>query len=184
MATACTAITCPSTCSDPMPPVSFSLCNPTTNQGEIEQILYTNVGNPLTDETDPTEWATRLGLADSSASKIHRMYLKGEKPEAEGEDVLIDRNVKVSVLKTHRLTGEIYQTNATNYEAMRKMECPRKYLIWYITSGGLLYGGNTGIEANMKMKEVIPNDRRQLIKFNVSADWESRISPCRTTSPI
>lgn len=184
MPTACTAITCPSTCADPMPPVDDSLCNPVTNVGEIAEILYTNVGNPLTDETDPAEWATRMALLDANPAKIHRMYVKGEKPEPEGDDIEIENGVKVSAVKVHNINAERFQTSQINYEAMRKMECPRKYLIWYITSGGLLYGGNTGIEANMKQREVIPASRRELIKFNVNVNWESKISPCRTTSPI
>lgn len=184
MASPSTTITCPTSCSDPLPPASFSLCNPTTNLGEIEEILYTNVGNPMTDESDPSEWATRKALADAAPNKIHSVFGKFEKPASDGSEIEIARNVKIAGVQTHNITGNVFETNATNYESHRKFHCSRKVLIWYRTAGGLLYGGASGIEASITMKEVIPGTRKELIYFTLNATWDAKIPPNRTASPF
>lgn len=184
MATACTTITCPTSCSDPLPPFSWDDCNPTTFTGEINRILVTNVGNPLTDETSSTEWGTRMALLDADDTKIHMIRCMAEKPEPEGDEIEIENKIKVAVERTHNITGETFQVNQTNYDAMRKYECPRKVLLWYTSASGLLWGGNVGIEATLRLKEFVPKGRKELIGFRISITWDALRSPCRTTAPF
>ena len=160
MATECVDITCANDCSDPIPAVSFDLCNPEVNFGEIDAIFVTNVGNPLTDE------------------------VVGEKPAPEETEVVIARNISVTGAKTHTVNFEIHQTNKINYEFMRSFECARKVLIWYRTAGGLLYGGPSGIEVTLKMNQVIPKNRKELIMFVGSLKWDAKFHPCQANSPI
>ena len=68
MATACVDIVCTDACSDNLPAVEFSICAPEINQGEIDAIFVTNVGNPLIDETDAAEWATRMAATRTTWS--------------------------------------------------------------------------------------------------------------------
>lgn len=182
MATACEEITCASSCTQVLPEVDFSLCNPEVNYGEIDALFITNPGNPLTDETDPAEWATRMAL--STAAKIIELHIMGEKPAPEQSEIKISRDTTVVGSKTHTMNIEIQQTNATNYEMLRSFECGKKILFWYRTAGGLLYGGNTGIEGSMILNEIIPKSRKELITFQGSVKWDARFHPCRTTSPI
>jgi len=51
----CEAVACTSTCDQPLPPLSFSICAPEVNYGEIDAIFITNVGNPIANENDPAE---------------------------------------------------------------------------------------------------------------------------------
>ncbi len=182
MATDCLEITCADDCADPIPVVEFDVCNPEVNFGEIDAIFITNVGNPLTDETDAAEWATRMAAV--GATKITELHVVGEKPAPEETEVVISRNIAVTGAKTHTVPFEIHQTNKTNYEFMRSFECPRKVLVWYRTAGGLLYGGASGIEVTIKMNEVIPKNRKDLIMFVGNMKWDAKFHPCRTTSPI
>ncbi len=142
MATACTTITCPTTCADPLPAGSWSLCAPVVNVGEIEEILYTNIGFPLTDETDASEWADRKALTDSDEDKIHSIYCKAEKPKPEKTEIEISRNTKVVTNRNTKITGQVFETNATNYTAFRKWACPRKVLVWYLLKDSANLVGN------------------------------------------
>lgn len=182
MATECTTITCANDCSDNLPPVSFDVCAPEVNFGEIDAIFITNVGNPLTDETDAAEWATRMAASDDS--KIIELHVVGEKPAPEESSVVISRNIEVSGAKTHTLSFDVHQTNKINYNAMRSFECARKVLVWYRTAGGLLYGGPSGIEGTLKMNQIIPKSRKELITFAGTFKWDAKFHPCVATSPI
>lgn len=182
MATECVDITCANDCSDPIPAVSFDLCNPEVNFGEIDAIFVTNVGNPLTDETSLVEWTARLAAIDDT--KITELQVVGEKPAPEETEVVIARNISVTGAKTHTVNFEIHQTNKINYEFMRSFECARKVLIWYRTAGGLLYGGPSGIEVTLKMNQVIPKNRKELIMFVGSLKWDAKFHPCQANSPI
>lgn len=182
MATECVAITCSDDCTDAIPAVEFDVCNPEVNFGEIDAIFIGNVGNPLTDETSAVEWNGRLAATDDT--KIVELHVVGDKPAPEKSEVVISRNITVTGQKTHTVNFKISQTNKVNYEFMRSFECARKVLIWYRTSGGLLYGGPSGIEASIQMDEIIPEDRKALIVFQGTAKWDSKFHPCRANSPI
>lgn len=184
MATECTPIECAENCDDPIGEVQFDLCNPEVNFGEIDAIFITNLGNPLIDETDATEWATRMALLVTDPTKITELHVVGEKPIPEGNPLTISRNIEVTGAKTHTVPFEIHQTNKKNYEFMRGFECARKVLVWYRTAGGLLYGGPSGIEVSLKLDEQIPKSRKDLIMFVGSIKWDAKFAPCRADSPI
>lgn len=182
MATECLPISCSNNCADNIPAVSFDICSPEVNFGEIDAIFVTNVGNPLTDETSLVEWTARLAAVDET--KISELQVVGEKPAPEETEVTIARNIIVSGEKTHTVAFEIHQTNKINYEFMRSFECARKVLVWYRTAGGLLYGGPSGIEVTLKMNQVIPKSRKDLSMFVGSIKWNAKFHPCQANSPI
>lgn len=184
MATECTVITCPTTCDQPLPETEWSLCNPEVNFGEIDAIMVTNIGNPLTDETSAAEWATRKALIVSNPARIDEFHVTAEKPAAESAEIKIARDVTVVGQKTHVINGDIQQTSNLNYNAMRQYECAKKILFWYRTAGGKLYGGNVGIEGSFIINHVIPKSRKELAIFAFSLKWESQYHPCVTDSPF
>jgi len=63
-------------------------------------------------------------------------------------------------------------------------ECGGKYVIWYETSDGILYGGNDGVEVSLRMNQVIPRERTALVKLMGKATWKSIQSPFRCDSPL
>ena len=178
----CTTITCSTDCDQNLPEVDFSLCNPEVNYGEIDAVFITNPGNPLTNENDPAEWATRMAASD--ATKIIELHVIGDKPAPEQTEIKISRDTTVIGSKSHTINVEIQQTNDTNYNMLRSFECGKKILFWYRTSGGLLYGGPEGIEGSMLLNEIIPKSRKEIITFQGTIKWEARFHPCRTTSVI
>lgn len=184
MATACIDLTIPTTCISPLPETDFNICAPVVNVGEIEEILFTNIGSPLTDETSPTEWATRKGLPAIDPTKIISLICQAEKPAATANEITISQNIIITPSKEHVINGDVHQTNDKNYNAMRQFEFARKVLIWYRTAGGKLYGGPKGIEASISINEVIPKSRKELSYFAFTIKWEAKLHPCRTNSPF
>lgn len=184
MASECVPVVCSTTCDNPLPQMEFDVCAPKVNIAEIEEILFTNIGNPLTDETDPAEWATRKALLATDPERIVSIICTAEKPAAESNTIKISRDISVTPSKTHTITGDVHETSQANYDALREYECARKVLMWYRTAGGLLYGGAAGIEASIVMNEVISKTRKELIIFQFSLTWDAKHHPCRTLSPF
>ena len=180
----CEEVVCATTCDQPLPATEWSLCNPEVNFGEIDAIFTTNIGNPLTNENDPSEWAGRKAMNIANAARIDEFHVIAEKPAAESSEIKISRDITVVGQKTHTITGEISQTNNTNYNAMRQYECGKKILFWYRTAGGKLYGGATGIEGSLIINHVIPKSRKELSVFAFTLKWEAQYHPCVTDSVI
>lgn len=185
MATACTPIVCPTSCSAPLPDVEFSICAPEIHTGEISNIYITTAdGGELTDETDAAEWATRMALLSSNPLKIRTLTVLADKPAPEESEIVISNDRTVVGEKTHTLNIDIDETNQVNYDFLRAMECGKKILIWYKTADGLLYGGNMGIAGTLRLNEVIPRSRKELVVFSGTFKWNSKTAPCRTESVI
>lgn len=180
----CEAVVCATTCDQPLPETSWSLCNPEVNYGEIDAIFVTNIGQVLDNENDPAEWAQRLALDLDDPERIDEFHVVAEKTAAESTELKISRDITVVGQKSHSITGEIFQTNNINYNAMRQYECAKKVLFWYRTAGGKLYGGAEGIEGSFIINHVIPKSRKELTFFAFSLKWEAQYHPCVTDSVI
>lgn len=184
MATACENITCEDSCSSALPEVEFNLCNPKFTFGQVSDVFITNIGNPLTDETDPSEWQTRLDLTQSNPSKIIRLLGIGDKPAAESQETEASYGRTAYGTKTHSVNFRIDEVTDTNYEMMRKFECNRTVLMWYKTFEGKIYGGATGIKATLKFDHVIPENSSELETLTGVIKWKSKFHPCRTDWPL
>lgn len=178
----CLTVVCPTDCDGELPEVDFSICAPEVHFGEITNVYVTVPGNPLVSENDAAEWATRMAAVD--ATKILALTVLGDKPAPEESEIVISNDRIVVGEKGHTLNLDIDETNQTNYEFMRGLECGRKVTIWYKTSSGLLYGGKTGIDGTLRLNEVTPRSRKELVVFTGTFKWNSKIAPCRTISVI
>ena len=167
-----------------LPTVSFSDSCPEINPSEIEEIYFTEPdAAPFTDVSQPGEWATRLSQTANTAGSIRRLNVVGDKPAAAEQRKTISKQREVFTDATHTLNAEIDETNDTNYDAMREMQCQPKWRIWYKTRGGKNYGGNEGILANISIRDVLGRgDEHE--KFVLTATWRSKFDPPRVTSPI
>lgn len=190
MVSECETISCPSACPESdenfLPEVDYSKCSPVVNVAEIDRLFIGNIGSPFTDEGSAPEWATRIAIAfdDDDPDYLMQLLVVGQKPAAEGSPIKIDSDNIITPFKKHTITGKIFQTNHTNYEAMRALECGGKRLIWYTTAGGKLYGGASGIEASIVINHVIPEGRNELAHFEFSIEWNAKFHPCECVSPI
>lgn len=171
--------TCPEDCVAALPEVLFSDCSPELNYGNITYLYVTNVGNPLTNWTDLAEWAARIDNDSTDSAAIRQYRVIGSKPAPDKPETTISGDRTNYGLATHTLEVRIDETNATNQEALRQMECGGQYLIWYETIGGLRWGGNDGIPATIKLDEIIPESSSEAITFAGQVKWKSRFTPER-----
>jgi hypothetical protein len=183
MPTDCHDIDCPEGCDAALPDVDFDLCNPEFHFGEISDLFITNLGHPLTDETDATEWTTRLNLTSIDPARIVRLYGIGEKPAAESNDTEASYGRKAYGTKEHTVNFTIDEISPLNYELLRKLECNKVVLVWYKTTDGQLFGGASGIKVSLNFDHIIPEDASQLQTLVASITWRSKFHPCMTTWP-
>lgn len=176
--------TCPTGCGDNLPPVDFDECAPEINEGRIDKIYLTNVGNPLTDWTDPLEWQARLDNTAPASDSIITLFVTGEKPAptANEQEISLGRTIVAS--KSHAVNFNADETNAVNHEFIRQNECSGQYLMWYETSSGLLFGGTEGIKVSLTADMIIPTSNEELITFEGSASWKAKFTEERIESPI
>lgn len=184
MATACQEITCAEGCTAALPEVEFDLCNPDFHFGQVSDVFITNIGNPLTDETDPAEWQTRMNLTQSNPAKIIRLLGIGDKPAAESQETEASYGRTAYGPKTHTVNFRIDEVSDKNYEMMRTFECNKAVLAWYKTFEGKIYGGRTGIKVSIKFDHVIPENASELETLTGSIKWKSKFHPCRTDWPL
>ena len=174
---------CPSTCSGSVPEVSFNECAPEYHWGEISKIYLSEsdfVG--FTDVSDLAEWLANLH--DSGDDKIRTLIVIGELPEPETTEVPTSGDRIAIGYKTFNLNFIIDETNDANYNFLLMSECGGKYLIWYETSDGMLYGGNDGIEVSLRMNQIIPRERTAIVTLSGKFSWKSLQSPFRCESPL
>lgn len=171
---------------DAIPPeLSFTDCDPEVHEAEIDRIFFMSLGgNPLNDWTDPTEWASRLSNTSNDVNAIRYMNVVGEKPAAEGDAKKISRNRKIKMQKVHTINFDVDETNTTNYDALRELECGGNFYVWYQTAGGHLYGGNVGIEAFIDINDVIAKDRTELELFVGTITWDYKFHPEMIDNPM
>lgn len=182
---------CPTTCSGSLQDVKFNECAPENHWGEISKIYIAqsdfesvdNAGNPgFSDVTSLTEWNDNL--SDTADGKIRTLIVIGELPEPEVLEVPMSGDRIAIGYKTFNLNFLIDETNDTIYNFLLMSECGGKYLIWYETSDGILYGGNAGIKVSLSLNQIIPRERTGLVTITGKATWKSLQSPFRCESPL
>lgn len=182
---------CPTTCSGALEEVSFNECAPEKHWGEISKIYIAesnfesvdNAGLPgFSDWTSLTEWNDNL--SDTAVGKIRTLIVLGDLPEPEVTEIPMSGDRIAIGYRTFNLPFQVDETNTINWTFFMMSECGGKYLIWFETSDGLLFGGNSGIEVNLKLSYLIPRERTALQEIIGKATWKSLRSPCRIDSPL
>jgi hypothetical protein len=174
---------CPTDCSGAVADVLFNDCVPELHWGEISYLYI--VGSSFagfTDVTDLAEWTSNL--SQTADDKIRKLTVIGELPEPELTEISYSGDRVARGSKTFNLAFEVDETNETNYNFLLMSECGGKYLIWFETSDGILYGGNDGIEASVLLNLMVPRERTALVKYMGKATWKSLKSPYRCDSPM
>lgn len=177
-------INCPTDCTFPLPPFEFSECNPAVLEGQVTDIFLANIGNPLVNWTDVMEWASRVSNTDNTATAIRHLTVIGDVPAPELSQKTISHKRKITITKKRKLNIKIDDNTEANYQAMRYIECGGSYLMWYLTNGGKLYGGNEGIQVTLDISEVIPESTDENVYIQGSAEWDAKISPARIPAPF
>ena len=178
------SITCPTGCENWLPVVDFDHCDPNVDFGEISQVYVTGAGNGLTDWTDPAEWATRLDddtLNDDT--KIRTLIVKGDQPPAESVEHEISDCRVFWGEKKFTINIDIDETNITNHDFMRQIECGGLFTIWY-AAGQYLYGGTAGIEATITLNNNITRGCTEMNLISGNIKWTNKFHPEKIENPL
>jgi len=177
-------VVCPTDCENYLAPVDFSLCDPDVDFGEIERIYVTARGAGLTDWTDAAEWAARLDNdTEDDNTKIRTLFVRGDQPPAESNEVEISLCRIVYSEKDFTLNLDIDETSVINNDFMRYIECNDLYTIWY-QAGKYLYGGTDGIDVNIGLNNNIPRGCNELNLITGTVKWQAKHSPEKIINPL
>ena len=177
--------TCPSGCSSYLVDVDFDYCNPDIQFGEIDHIyVMADDGSNLLDWTSLSVWNARLALDPTTdTDAIIELDVIGDLPPAEQEELEISLGRKIQSPSTFMVNYEIDDVSDDNYDFMRWLECNTRFKVWY-SANEVIFGGNTGIQADMTGKYQIERGQKSLQKIVGAVKWESKFSPERTTNPM
>ena len=176
-------IVCPTGCLDDVPIISMDECNPAVDFSEIDKLYVTQVDEGLTDWTDAAEWATRIDNSGTDTDDIREWWVSGEMPDPERNITEIDNDREVSSRMKFQQTIQVFETNTTNYDAVRFIQCGTRFLIWY-SSGEYMYGGTDGIEANIIASHQITKGSREANPIQLLVTWEADHNPERIDNPL
>ncbi|MGG5503237.1 hypothetical protein ACPDHQ_07375 [Myroides odoratimimus] len=177
---------CPENCDEQqLPEVNFDDCSPETNKSEIEWVVVgKSNAKAFKDIEDIEEWNTRLALPLKDSDSLRILRVSGDKPAAEDATMVISGQREVVTDGTHTLNYDIDETNKVNYEFVRRTNCGGTYRFWYITIGGLIYGGNCGLKGQMKARLVQERGDGAIEKYTGSLRWKDKFDPPRATWPL
>lgn len=188
-----TGPTCPTACGVvTVPAVDIADCVDSIQEelSEITDVYVVGVdanGDPL---AAPADWevAGVGGWADeldqAVADKIRHLIVSGDKPDTENTDITFSKFRIKTVNRRHTLSFDVDDVSDLNYTFMLSMQCGATVRLWYATYGGKLYGGPTGILADIRANYALERgqDSRALIKF--IATWDRKFDPPRIDNPL
>lgn len=176
---------CPLGCTSNLPEFDFNLCNPTLNAGQIAKIFFTTVGNPMIDWSSAAEWASRIDNNSTGASSIRTLIGIGDMPAPTTTDKEISLGRKVFGKRSFVVNFRVDESSAITHDAFRQMQCTNgNYLVWLETRDHLLWGDNSGIEAAIKVDQVIPEAYSDYVTYQITITWDAQFMPKREASPI
>ena len=149
---------CPTDCSSPQQPVSFSTCAPEYHWGRFQRCML-----PLPTYSRLTLPAWLNGhhaLLIPGDDKIRTLVGIGEMPEPEVTEIATSGDRKAYSSRQYTINFTIDETNHTNYAWMAMTGCNTNYQFWFETSDGMLYSGgpDSGLEGTAVFHQIIPKN--------------------------
>jgi hypothetical protein len=180
---------CPTDCTGVLESVSFNECAPEVHFGEIARLyLWVDSATPPFPSNvgywSGVEWSNHLHPSGTAVDDIREFTVIGEMPEPEQTETPISGDRTVIGYKKFTLNLEIDETNDVNYNFLLASECNGKYKCNFETADGILYGGYEGLDVSVKMNQVIPKSRQEVVKIMVKVSWSSKNHPFRCVSPV
>jgi hypothetical protein len=177
-------IECPTGCEGWLPAVDFDHCDPAVDFGEISQIYVTGQGNFLSDWTDAAEWATRLDdTTEDNDTLIRTLIVKGDQPPAESTEYEISNCRVYWGEKKFTINFDIDETNITNHDFMRQIECGGLFTIWY-AAGDYMYGGTRGIDVTISLNQNITRGCNEMNLLTGTVKWQAKHHPEKIANPL
>lgn len=177
-------LVCATDCTTSLPIVSFSECAPILLQAQVSDVYLANDGFPLTDWTDPAEWASRIDNDSTADNAIRQLTVIASIADPTVTEKKISHRRLVFSPQEFTIQGNIDDNSDLNYDFMRATGCNRQYRMWYATLGGKLYGGNSGILTNLRMWETIVEDDNEYAILKLLMKWKAQFPPLRIDNPL
>jgi hypothetical protein len=169
--------------------VESSLCGAGINPklSEIRMILLSEVDaagvavNAPTDYLVLADWVT--AIADTG-SGVRRIYGSGDRPRG-AEAIITQAGQKIMIQKERIINFNTSEYNSDLQTLFRTMQYGWNGIMWYVTKGNLLYGGQTGIAVN-----VTHCEDEDAIGDEAVSNWQMKfvfnelISPPSIASPM
>lgn len=178
-------------CTTTLPSANADLCTFNLYYGPIDKFMFTRAEatDALTDVTDDTEWTTRLHnttalAASGTAAKIRYLYTIGEWPLPARTEQEVSNRRTSQTTPEHTITLDVDDTGLVNSALLTSLQNSTQYYKCWIESAGLLYGGNSGIEASVTfMGRVIPRGKtdKQIIQIQIKY---SGVMPTPIATPL
>lgn len=175
-------------CTTTLPDANADKCTYNIHFGRIDMIMFTRLGDDLTDVSSSSEWGTRVDNTTALPSPgtdapIRYMYGVGSLPLPERTEVTISLGRKTYTASKHTLTFNVDDTGSVNATFLNEIqETPQTYALWFVADGQL-YGGNAGIEASVTANgRLIPESNEEIQTINIIASFEGAL-PVPITAP-
>lgn len=176
-------------CTATLPSVSFDLCNPTVRTAQITKIYWTLSGDDhvLTDVSDASEWATRLDdsttYGGTGAAQIRTLPVVASLPLPTVTALDISLGRKFYPTPDRSLPFKIDDLSLANIAAVTGITNGNTYKIWFV-AGGLLWGGNDGIDVTMQADIEIPEGRNEIMTGTGACTWLADTLPTPIANPL
>lgn len=169
-----------SLCSTVLPSVHADICDDQAYYGEISRLLFTRLGDDLTDWTDDAEWVTRIDNttampASPTLAPIRDLFGIGSIADPERPSVRLSRGRTKYGNPKFTFVFNVDDTGDTNWAFLQAIPAGgQAYAVWFATEDRM-WGGNTGVEATIVADFNIPESAEELIKIKVTVTWETTI---------
>lgn len=178
-------INCGNDCDADLPEVSFATCDPEVNESQISKLrIAKKSAADFADWTQAAEWGTRISANSTDPDAIRELNVVADKPKPEATKKTISGNREIVTGKKHTINFDIDESNAINHEFVRGTKCVKTVKAWYGTIGGLLFGGNSGIAAQMEVDMTLGRNQGDIILYQGTLTWNAMDLEERCTDPV
>lgn len=168
-------------CTVLLPSASADNCVVNAHFGRIDKVLFTRLGDDLTDDSDLSEWTTRKSNSTSLPSPptlapIRFLNVIGELPLPETTTLEASLGRKIISTPQHTITVDVDDLSTTNATLLNTLQgTSYTYAVWFVADGQL-YGGTTGIEATMSfVGRIIPREKTALQTMRITINFEGNL---------
>lgn len=177
-------IDCPTGCTSIAPKWKFSKCAPKTRAAQVTDLLFTNLGYPLTNVEDPGEWTLRISNTSDDVDAIRHLTVIGSLPKPEQTKKNISGQRVIVGVKTRKVIFKIDEVTDENYLAFQQLECGGSFLWWIIVGNTFCIGGNSGIEASITGDFTASDNFEDFALLEGEIEWKSQFMADAVDWPI
>lgn len=186
---ACLDLTCDTFA---LPAITFAACLTAFGQelSQICELLVSveddeNPGEPLYVPTDIASASAWLTAFTTTGAGIRRLIGIGSIPKPEREQREVSKGRVITGDGKYTLTFTIDEMNQSIYDFLRGLQCGATLVIWYVTKGGFLYGGEKGFSVQLIEADPIwDGDTNSYLRGELVVTWNRRCAPPRSEYPL